>query len=75
LLQVLLGLPEPIYLHHPLMRDEAGKRLAKRDESRSIAALREKGMSAAEVLALTDEALRTVFTNQREKDWESRGFL
>jgi glutamyl-Q tRNA(Asp) synthetase len=68
LLQVLLGLPEPIYLHHPLMRDEAGKRLAKRDESRSIAALREKGMSAAEVLALTDEALRTVFTNQREKD-------
>lgn len=56
LLQVLLGLPGPVYLHHPLMLDEAGKRLAKRDDSRSIAALRENGMFAAEVLALTDAA-------------------
>jgi glutamyl-Q tRNA(Asp) synthetase len=57
LLQVLLGLPQPLYLHHPLMLDEAGKRLAKRDDSRSIAALRESGMAAAEVFAMTDAAM------------------
>jgi len=56
LLQVLLGLPEPIYLHHPLMLDEAGKRLAKRDDSRSIKMLRESGLTPSEVLALTDAA-------------------
>ena len=51
-LQALLGLPEPIYLHHRLMLDEKGIRLAKRNESQSIANLRETGLSANEVLAL-----------------------
>ena len=54
LLQALLGLPEPLYLHHPLMLDETGKRLAKRSESLAVAALRERGMSSAAVLALTE---------------------
>ncbi len=54
LLQVLLDLPEPLYLHHTLVLDEAGKRLAKRSESQSIAALRGLGMSPFQVLALTD---------------------
>ena len=50
LLQALLSFPEPLYLHHPLMLDEHGKRLAKRNDSQSIAVLRESGMSPAEVL-------------------------
>jgi glutamyl-Q tRNA(Asp) synthetase len=51
LLQVLLGLPEPIYLHHELVLDETGKRLAKRCDSLSIAAMRETGLSKEEVIA------------------------
>jgi glutamyl-Q tRNA(Asp) synthetase len=54
LLQSILNLPEPIYLHHSLMLDEDGKRLAKRRDSLSISALREKGMSPTEVLSLID---------------------
>ena len=54
LLQALLAVPEPIYLHHDLMRDEAGNRLAKRSESQSIATLREQGMLPAEVLSFTE---------------------
>ena len=59
LLQVLLGFPAPLYLHHLLMLDEAGKRLAKRNDSLSVAALRDRGLSAVEVLAMTDETLRS----------------
>lgn len=51
LLQSLLGLPEPLYLHHPLVADEHGTRLAKRNDACSIAALRAAGLSPAEVLA------------------------
>ena len=50
-LQALLGLPEPAYLHHPLVLDERGKRLAKRHDALSIAALREAGLTPAGVLA------------------------
>lgn len=53
LLQVLLDLPEPTYLHHSLVLDESGKRLAKRNDSLSIQALRESGLSPADVLTLT----------------------
>jgi len=52
LLQTLLDLSEPIYLHHPLLLDEHGKRLAKRDEAMSIQSLREKGMSPEAVLQM-----------------------
>ncbi len=48
LLQALLGLPEPVYLHHELQLDQHGKRLAKRCDSLSIAALREAGKSPEE---------------------------
>ena len=50
MLQVLLDLPEPVYLHHPLVLDEQGKRLAKRSDALSIAALREAGKSPEEVM-------------------------
>lgn len=53
-LQHLLGLPTPIYRHHNLIRDENGKRLAKRDDARSIKAYRDAGLSAADVIALLD---------------------
>lgn len=43
LLQGLLGLPEPIYLHHPLVTHEDGRRLAKRDLAPTLAAMRESG--------------------------------
>jgi glutamyl-Q tRNA(Asp) synthetase len=57
LLQVLLELPEPVYLHHTLILDDAGKRLAKRNDALSIAALRESGLSPAEVLAINEDEL------------------
>ena len=49
ILQCLLGFPEPVYLHHPLVLDETGKRLAKRHDSLSLATLRKQGRSPREV--------------------------
>ena len=49
ILQNLLGLPEPQYLHHELVTDQSGERLAKRNEAQAIASLRKKGLSAEEV--------------------------
>ncbi|WP_371060136.1 tRNA glutamyl-Q(34) synthetase GluQRS [Rhodosalinus sp. 5P4] len=49
LLQRLLGLPTPVYHHHRLIRDEAGRRLAKRDDARAIATYRADGRSPADI--------------------------
>ena len=49
-LQALLRLPVPTYRHHRLIRDETGKRLAKRDDARAIATYRAHGYSADAVL-------------------------
>jgi glutamyl-Q tRNA(Asp) synthetase len=54
LIQALMGWPAPRYAHHPLMRDAMGRRLAKRDGAESLRALREKGISAAEVRAMAE---------------------
>jgi glutamyl-Q tRNA(Asp) synthetase len=43
LLQRLLDLPEPTYLHHPLITHDDGRRLAKRDLAPTLAAMREAG--------------------------------
>ncbi len=56
LLIALLGLPVPDWHHHRLIRDEAGKRLAKRDDARAIRSFREKGVSPAEVRAMVLDA-------------------
>ncbi|MGI3167841.1 tRNA glutamyl-Q(34) synthetase GluQRS [Pseudooceanicola sp. C21-150M6] len=48
-LQRLLGLPTPAYHHHRLIRDEDGKRLAKRDDARAIALYRSEGASPADI--------------------------
>ena len=53
LLQALLKLPTPRYRHHRLLTDAQGRRLAKRDKALTIRAMRESGISAAEVLAAT----------------------
>ena len=44
LLQSLLGLPAPRYLHHALVTHEDGRRLAKRDLAPTLAAMREAGV-------------------------------
>lgn len=43
LLQKLLELPTPRYHHHRLIRDETGKRLAKRDDARALWLYRDEG--------------------------------
>ncbi|MEN3972439.1 tRNA glutamyl-Q(34) synthetase GluQRS [Sphingomicrobium sp. XHP0235] len=50
-LQLLLGLPEPAYLHHPIVVDETGKRLAKRDLAPTLAAMREEGVDGPALFA------------------------
>lgn len=55
LLQSLLGLPEPTYLHHPLITHEDGRRLAKRDQAPTLAAMREAGVEGPSLA----EKLRT----------------
>lgn len=49
LLQRLLGLPTPVYHHHGLIRDEGGKRLAKRDDARAIRKYRDEGATPADI--------------------------
>jgi len=51
LLQELLGLPEPTYLHHPLITHEDGRRLAKRDLAPTLAAMRESGTDGPALVA------------------------
>ncbi len=56
-LQGVLGLPVPHYYHHSLLRDNAGKRLAKRDGARSLASLREAGYTPAMIRSSLSAAL------------------
>jgi glutamyl-Q tRNA(Asp) synthetase len=51
LLQQLLGLPEPAYLHHPLVTHADGRRLAKRDLAPTLAALRDAGVDGPALVA------------------------
>jgi glutamyl-Q tRNA(Asp) synthetase len=49
LLQKLLGFASPAYRHHALIGDETGRKLSKSDSAKSLRALRDEGVSAAEV--------------------------
>lgn len=49
LLQALLGLPEPTYLHHRLVTHDDGRRLAKRDRAPTLQAMREAGTDGKEL--------------------------
>lgn len=48
-LQRLLGLPTPTYHHHRLIRDDHGKRLAKRDDARALAKYRAEGATPQDI--------------------------
>jgi glutamyl-Q tRNA(Asp) synthetase len=50
LLQKLLGLPEPAYAHHRLIRDAQGRKFSKRDQAGTLRALRESGDAPASIL-------------------------
>lgn len=52
LLQAVLGLAVPGYAHHPLLTNEAGERLSKRDGALALRSLRLAGRSAAAVRAM-----------------------
>ncbi|MBT8413517.1 MAG: tRNA glutamyl-Q(34) synthetase GluQRS [Boseongicola sp.] len=52
LLQRLIGLPTPRYHHHMLIRDDQGRRLAKRDDARAISKYRDDGASPADIRRL-----------------------
>ena len=49
LLQASLGLSEPLYHHHRMIRNDAGERLSKRDGAQALAALRAAGESPAAI--------------------------
>lgn len=52
LLQRLFGLPTPKYHHHKLIRDKDDKRLAKRDDAKSIAKYRKEGAAPDDIFEL-----------------------
>jgi glutamyl-Q tRNA(Asp) synthetase len=49
ILQHLFGLPTPVYHHHRLIRDDQGKRLAKRDDARALSKYRAEGATPADI--------------------------
>ncbi len=49
ILQKLLDLPTPTYHHHRLIRDDNGKRLAKRDDARAISKYRAEGATPEDI--------------------------
>ena len=51
LLQTLLDLPEPTYLHHPLVIHDDGRRLAKRDLAPTLSAMRDAGINGPALAA------------------------
>ncbi len=57
LLQTLLDLPTPLYRHHELVRDPAGRRLAKSSGDISLKTLRERGLSPGDILSRWAEKL------------------
>jgi glutamyl-Q tRNA(Asp) synthetase len=49
LLQALLGLPQPVYRHHGLIRDASGQKLSKSTEATGLRELRAAGVTPAEI--------------------------
>ena len=48
-LQSILELPQPVYIHHRLIPDETGRKLSKSAGDRSLASLREAGVTADDI--------------------------
>ncbi len=49
-LQALLGVPTPVYRHHPLLTDASGRRLAKRDRAVAMRDMREAGLQPHDII-------------------------
>jgi glutamyl-Q tRNA(Asp) synthetase len=49
LLQQLLGIPQPVYRHHPLIRDDAGQKLSKSTQATGLRELRAAGVSPTKI--------------------------
>jgi len=56
LLQTLMGWARPAYAHHRLLTDDAGKRLAKRDQAMTLRSLRAEGISARAIIQRLDQS-------------------
>ena len=65
LLQAIMDWPVPIYAHHPLLTDTAGRRLAKRDRAITLRDLRASGHSPAEVRAMATPRLEPTTERSR----------
>lgn len=52
LLQQLLGIPQPIYRHHRLIRDDAGRKLSKSTSATGLRELRAAGATPAKIRQL-----------------------
>lgn len=66
LLQALLKLPTPTYIHHSLLLDSEGKRLAKRNNATTLQSLRKAGVSAASLrhFLIDNDQLRWPFKTE-----------
>lgn len=58
LLQALLGLPTPVYFHHPLLIDKSGAKLSKSRDSASLSVLR---MAGGDGYQLIQQLRRDIF--------------
>ena len=67
LLQKLLGLATPLYHHHALWHDEAGRKLAKRDKAIGLRVLREKGVKPEELLLRLEQRLPAFLRTRAER--------
>ena len=57
LLQEILNLDEPEYLHHRILKDKRGKKLSKRSSSTSIQSLRGAGYTQTEIINMIKSML------------------
>jgi glutamyl-Q tRNA(Asp) synthetase len=71
LLQTLLGLPEPVYHHHRLVLDEAGRKLSKSTSATALRALRQSGATAADIRRMVGLGFEAVVP--RRAPWQAEG--
>ncbi len=66
LLQILLGLPRPLYHHHRLIPNAEGRKLSKSRKGKSLKSLRKNGVTPDEIRALLglDAPFGTLFPAQ-----------
>jgi glutamyl-Q tRNA(Asp) synthetase len=55
LLQALMGWPAPVYAHHRLLLDPAGRRLTKRNQAAGLRSCRAEGVSARAIIEQLDQ--------------------